>query len=111
MSDFPWPLMSGGILLTGILLGVYAIWRILENRRSGFPARDERTQKITGRSATYVFYIGSYFMVALMVANLINLEFQGIPLLDTGYALAISVLVNSLTFGGLRWYFDRKGYV
>jgi hypothetical protein len=101
--------MSGVILLTGILLGVFAIWRILENRRSGFPSRDERTQKITGKAATYAFYVGSYFMLALMVANLINLEFQGAPILDTGYALAISVLVNSLTFGGLRWYFDQKG--
>ena len=109
MSDFTWPLISIGILATGVLLGILAIWRVLEDRRSGFPAKDERTQKITGKAATYTFYIGSYFMIALMLANLISLEFQDVPLLDTGYALVISVLVNSLTFGGLRWYFNRKG--
>ena len=55
------------------------------------------------------FYIGSYFMLALMVANFLNLEFLGVPLLDTGYALVASIVINSLTFLGLRMYFDRKG--
>ena len=109
MVDLPWFMVSGVILVTIILIGVFAIWRILGDRRSGFPAKDERTQKITGKAATYAFYIGSYFMIALMLANIINLEFKGAPLLDAGYALVISTLVNSLTFGGLRWYFDKKG--
>jgi len=109
MADLPWFMVSGGILVTIVLLGVFVIWRILRERRSGFPAKDERTQKITGRAATYAFFIGSYFMIALMLVNLLNLEFRGAPLLDAGYALVISILVNSLTFLGLRLYFDRKG--
>ena len=109
MSASPWPLMSGGILLAIVLLGVFVIWRILENRRSGFPARDERTQKITGTAATYAFYIGSYFMVALMLVNLLNLEFIGVPLLETGYALVLAILVQTLTFLGIQTYLNRKG--
>jgi hypothetical protein len=48
-------------------------------------------------------------MIALMLANPLNLEFLSEPLLDTRYALVVSILVNSLTFLGLRMYFDRKG--
>jgi len=104
-----WQLASVGILAIIVLVGVFVIWKILKDRRSGFPIKDERTQKITGTAATYTFYIGSYFMIALMFANILNLEFLGVPILDTGYTLVVSILVNSLTFLGLRIYFDRKG--
>ena len=109
MTDFLWPLASIGILATIVLIGVLAIWKILRDRRLGFPAKDERTQKITGIAATYAFYIGSYFMVALMLTNILNYEFLGVPLLDAGYALIASILVNSLTFLIVHWYFNRKG--
>jgi len=109
MTDFLWPLASIGILATIVLIGVLAIWKILRDRRLGFPAKDERTQKITGIAATYAFYIGSYFMVALMLTNILNIELLGVPLLDAGYALIASILVNSLTFLIVHWYFNRKG--
>ena len=109
MTNFLWSLVSIGILATIVLIGVLAIWKILRDRRLGFPAKDERTQKITGIAATYAFYIGSYFMVALMLTNILNYEFLGVPLLDAGYALIASILVNSLTFLIVHWYFNRKG--
>jgi cytochrome b561 len=109
MIDVPWPVISILIMATGVLIGVLVIWRKLEDRKSGFPAQDERTKKVTGKAATYAFFIGSYSMIALMIANLINLELTGLPLLDVGYALVIPLLVQSLTFLGLRLYFNRKG--
>ncbi len=109
MIDLPWPLTSIVILATIVVIGILVIWRKLEDRKSGFPAQDERTKKITGKAATYAFFIGSYFMIALMAADLLNREFVGSPLLDAGYALVISILVQSLTFLGLRLYFNRKG--
>jgi hypothetical protein len=109
MVDLPWSGMSFGILAIIVLLGVFSIWRMTRELRSGFPLRDERTQVITGRAATYAFYIGSYFMIALMLMNLLSREFRGEYLLDAGYALVISVLVQSLTFMGVRLYFERKG--
>jgi hypothetical protein len=105
----PWPVVSVAILAIGVFVGVFVIWKSLRDRRSGFPLKDERTQRITGTAATYTFYIGSYFMIALMLANLLNLELLGVPLLDAGYALVASILVNSLTFLGLRMYFNQKG--
>ena len=109
MMSFPWFLMSIGILATTVIIGIFAFWKMLKERRSGFPLKDERTQKITGTAATYAFYIGSYFMIALMLVNLLNDTFTGLPLLETGYALVISVLVQSLTFIGIQTYLNRKG--
>ncbi|MHA2313758.1 MAG: DUF2178 domain-containing protein [Candidatus Hermodarchaeia archaeon] len=106
---YPWSVVSVGILAIVVLVGVFVIWKIRKDRWSGFPLKDERTQKITGTAATYAFYIGSYFMVALMLVNLLNLEFTGVPLLETGYALVISILVQCLTFIGIHAYFNRKG--
>jgi cytochrome b561 len=109
MIELPWPVVSVVIVAIGVLVGIFVVWRKLEDRKSGFPAQDERTKKVTGKAATYAFFIGSYFMVALMIANLINLELTGLPLLEVGYALVIPLLVQSLAFLGLRLYFDRKG--
>jgi hypothetical protein len=109
MNDLPWSLASIGILATIVVIGVLAIWKILKDKRSGFPVKDERTQKITGMAATYAFYIGSYFMIALMLTNILNYEFLGVPLLNAGSALISSILVNSITFLIVQWYFNRKG--
>ena len=109
LMTFEWQVASVGILATGVLLGVFAIWKILNDRRTGFPLKDERTQKITGTAATYTFYIGSYFMIALMLVDILSQELTGVPLLETGYALVISVLVQSLTFIGVQTYLNRKG--
>ena len=109
MANIPWSVVSGGILVTIVVIGIFAVWRLLKERRSGFPLKDERTQKITGTAAYYAFYIGTYFMLALMGVNLLNQEFTGTPLLETGYALVISVLVQSLAFIGIQTYLSRKG--
>jgi hypothetical protein len=112
MTDSAWPLMGVGIFAIIVLVGVFVIWRILKERSSGFPAKDERTQKITGMAATYAFYIGSYFMLALMLTNILSQELLGVPFPGEryqGYPLIISVIVQSLTFLGFRSYFDRKG--
>jgi len=109
LTNIPWSVVSGGILATIVLIGIFAFWRMLKDRRSGFPLKDERTQKITGTAATYAFYIGSYFMIALMLVNFLNEEFTRVPLLETGYALVISILVQSLTFIVVQAYLTRKG--
>ena len=109
MSEHHWFLTSGVVLAGVVILGVFVIGKRLEDRKSGFPAQDERTKQIAGKAATYALLIGGYFMLALTGMNLISLEFRDIPLLDTGYALIVSVLVQSLTTVALRWYFNRKG--
>ena len=112
MTDQAWPSMAVGILATIVIIGIFVIWRILKDRSSGFPAKDERTQKVTGMAATYAFYIGSYFMLALMLTNILSQELLGVPFPGEryqGYPLIISVIVQSLIFIGFRLYFERKG--
>ena len=108
MMDF-WPITSFGILGIIILVGVVGIWMLIKDRRSGYPAKDERTQKITGKAATYALFLGMYSTVALLLVNIISREFYGLYAFEEGYALIASLLIYSLSFLGLRFYFDKKG--
>jgi uncharacterized membrane protein len=100
--------MSGVILATIVIIGVFAIWRMLKELRSGFPLKDERTQRVSGKAAYYAFHLGSYFMIVLMLLNILSREFRGTYLLDGWYALIFSIIVQSLMYIGFRLYFERK---
>lgn len=108
MTNLPWSGVSIGILATIVIIGVYAIWKILKELRSGFPLKDERTQRVSGKAAYYAFHLGSYFMIALMLLNILSREFRGAYLLDGWYALMFSIIVQSLMYIGFRLYFERK---
>jgi hypothetical protein len=103
-----WPVVSIGIAAIIVLLGILLVWKIYKDRKSGFPMRDERTLKITGRAATYALYIGSYFILAFLFVLIIGKEFYGLPEIDAGYPLIASLLVFNLTYLVLRWHFNRK---
>lgn len=103
-----WPVVSVGIAAIIVLLGILVVWKIHKDRKSGFPMRDERTSKITGKAATYALYTGSYFIIAFLFILIIGKEFYGLAEIDAGYPLIASLLVFNLTFLGLRWYFNRK---
>ena len=48
-------------------------------------------------------------MIVLMPTNILSREFLGVPLLEEGYPLVISIVVQSMTFLGIRLYLNRKG--
>jgi hypothetical protein len=104
-----WVITSGGIAAIIIGLGVIIAWMLIKEGRSGYPLKDERTQRITGKAATYAFYIGQYFTIALLAVNIISKEFYGSYAFEEGYALIVSLLSYSLSFIGLRLFFNRKG--
>ena len=108
MANLPWTGMSMGILATIVILGVYVIWKIQKELRSGFPLKDERSQRVSGNAAFYAFHLGSYFMLALMLGNVLSRELRGVYLLDGWYALIFSIIVQSLMYIGFRLYFERK---
>jgi len=107
--DLSWPIVSVGIVAMIVLIGVLLVWRIAKDRRSGYPSGDERTQRITGKAATYSLYIGMYFMLALLLVFIAGRELLGYYLFNAGDALVASVLVQSVMLLVLRWYLDRKG--
>ena len=104
-----WSVVSIGIAIIIVLLGILTVWRIRKDRKSGFPLQDERTSKITGRAATYALYIGSYFVLALLFMLIIGKELYGLPEVEAGYPLIAALLVFNVSFLVLRWYFGRKG--
>jgi uncharacterized membrane protein len=81
---------------------------MLKEMRSGFPLKDERTQKVSGKAGYYAFHLGSYFMIALMLLNILSRELRGTYLLDGWYALNFTIIVQSLMYIGFRLYFERK---
>jgi hypothetical protein len=104
-----WPVVGIGIAAMIVLIGVLLAWRIIKDRRSGYPRQDERTQRITGKAATYSLYLGLYFMLALCFVHIAGRELLGYYLFDAGDALVASVLVQSVAMLLLSWYFARKG--
>ena len=92
-----------------VLIGIIAIWKIVKDRRSGFPSKDERTQKITGRAATYSLIIGIYFMLALSWIYIVGTQLLGYYLFDAGSVLVASLLVETISMLVFRWHFGRKG--
>ena len=109
MTDYVWPIIMVLIATLAVIIGAIAIWRARSERKLGFPRSDERTSRITGKAAFYSLYIGLYFMVAVLLTLLVGKEFFGFPDLDAMPALNASILVFSISFLVLRWYFNRKG--
>lgn len=104
-----WPGVSLVVAAMIVVLGVLLVWKISKDRKAGFPMRDERTAKITGRAATYALYLGSYFILAFLFILIIGTEFYGLPEVEAGYPLIAVLLVYTVSFAMLRWYFGRTG--
>jgi hypothetical protein len=109
MTASTWPIVSVGIVALIVLIGILVVWRILKDRKSGFPSADERTQRITGKAATYALLIGNYFTIALMFMLIFGRELYNLQNVDAGYLLLSTLLVSSLSFIVLCWVFGRKG--
>jgi uncharacterized membrane protein len=109
MADFAWPIVSIGILALLILIPVLVLWKILKDKKAGFPLGDERTRKLTWKAGYYAMFIGQYSIIAYLWINLIGREFFGMPEIEAGYPMIAVLLVSALSFLVLRWYLGRKG--
>ncbi len=112
MADFIWPIVSIGILALIILIGILLLWKtrvMIKEKKSGFPLKDERTQKLNGKAAYYGMFVCQYFILAYLWVTFIGEEFFGLPEIEAGYPLIAALLVSALSFLMLRLYFGRKG--
>jgi hypothetical protein len=112
MTGFEWVASTGLIAAVIVLIAILLVWRTLKERRSGFPAGDERTRMITGRAATMALNAGWYFIIAILLGTIIAREFLGVPSFSEdfySYSLIAVLLIQSLSFGLLRSYFGRRG--
>lgn len=109
MNGDLWLIASVLIALTAIVIGILYVLMISRERKAGYPLQDERTSRINGKAAIGAYYISVFFMVAEILWIIVGREFLGLPEPDTGYMLLATLLVLSGSFGGLRWYYGRKG--
>ncbi|MCD1295050.1 hypothetical protein CUJ83_08575 [Methanocella sp. CWC-04] len=88
---------------------VWYVWKINKEKKAGFAVKDERTVRIEGKAALMTFFISIYFMLALLYYVFATEVLElGLPILETGWALIISLLVTIGTFAILRWYYGSK---
>jgi uncharacterized membrane protein len=108
MTDFAWPiiLITNAVLV--LLVGVFVLWKIHREKKSGYPVNDERTVKISGRAAIGTYYINLAFMISLMLFNIFGTEFLDLPELEAGWAIIAIMLVSGFSYGLLSWYYSRK---
>ena len=109
MADVTWLIGSIGILALIVLIGIAGIWKVLKEKKSGFPTADERTQKLNWKAAYYAMFMGQYFIIAYLLVNIVGREFLGMQEIEAGYPMIAALLVSSVSFLALRWHFGRKG--
>ena len=109
MTDFAWPIILIVNAVLVLLVGVFVIWKIHREKKSGYPINDERTLKISGRAAIGTYYINLAFMISLALFIIFGTEFLNLPQLDAGWAIIAIMLVNGFSYGLLSWYYSRKG--
>ncbi len=109
MSDFVWPaiLILNAVIV--LLVGVFALWKVNKDKKSGYPLKDERTMKISGKAAIGTYYISLAFMISLALFIIFGTEFLALPELDAGWAIIAIMLVSGISNGLLSWYYSRKG--
>jgi hypothetical protein len=109
MTDSIWPIVSIGNIALIILIGILLIWKMLKEKKSGFPLADERTKKLDWKAAYYAMFISQYFILAYIWITFLGREFFGMPEIEAGYPMIATLLVSALSFIVLRWHFGRKG--
>ncbi|MFQ6087345.1 MAG: hypothetical protein ACE5K0_00380 [Candidatus Methanofastidiosia archaeon] len=98
-----------GIVIANLFVFSWVLWKRMQEKKAGFPTKDERTMYIEGCAGHYTVMIGLWFMLGLMWYIFLGMEVFGWPELKALPALIISILVTAILNLGLRWYFGRKG--
>ena len=98
-------------LIIMVFIAALAVIFFIRLWKSGYPRKDERTERITGKAAFYSMHIGLYSMLAILIMRVVDEEFFGSFGLDVNPVLYASILIPSVSFIVLRWYFNRKGEI
>ena len=104
MNDFLGPLIM-------VLIAAFAVIFFIRLWKTGYPRKDERTERITGKAAYYSMHIGLYSMLVIMFTLVVDEELFGSSSLGVMPVLYASILIPSVSFIVLRWYFNRKGEI
>jgi uncharacterized membrane protein len=97
------------LILAVFVFLLWYLWKMNLEKKAGLTVRDERTTRIEGKAARITVHVTGYFMLCLLFYYVFadNIV-EGAPILETGWALIISVLFNSLLYACLILYFRKK---
>jgi len=109
MTGFVWPIILILNAVVVLLVGVFFLWKLNKDKKSGYPLKDERTIKITGKAALGTYYISLAFMISLLLFIIFGKEFLALPELEAGWAIMAIMLVSGISNALLSWYYSRKG--
>ncbi len=107
MTDTGWLIVSGGILVLTVVIGIVGLWIMLKEKRSGFAISDERSQQLNWKSAYYAMYMYQYFILTFLFFNIFGREFFGMGEIEAGYPMIAALLVSVISFVIIRRYIDR----
>jgi hypothetical protein len=108
MGETIYPEMTPVILILIAAIGVYALWIIIREKRSGYALADERTAKIQGKAATVSFTIGAWYLILLNFYNMYRIIYQGLDELSSMLVINSAVILMGITHMVLIAYFNRK---
>jgi heme/copper-type cytochrome/quinol oxidase subunit 2 len=103
-----WTLSIPVIGLVIVAIAIFTIWNITKTKKSGFPLRDERTMKVTGKAYQVGFLIGVYYLIALNFYNIISIEFLGGEPLESMPVINSALILMGVTVIVLKTYLERK---
>ena len=92
--------------IAGFVIGKQLDMR--EDAKQGYAVKDERTMKIEGLAGRTGFLYGNYVWLAIMWYEFIANNFTNWPLLETGYALIIGLLINISIYYAALYYYRKK---
>jgi len=96
------------LIVAVFVVFLWYMWKMNQEKKAGFTLKDERTTRIEGKAARITVHLTGFFMLGLLFYYTFadNIA-DGAPVLETGWALIISVIFNSLLYAGLILYFQR----
>jgi len=109
MASAVWPIILVLNAVVVLLLGVFFVWKLRKERKSGYPTQDERTSMLNGKAAIGAFWISYAFMISLLLWTIFGTEILVLPELDVGWAIIAIMLVASISNALLRWYYGKTG--
>jgi len=105
------PLELALILAVLIIAGLAAVIFSgnLRNFRAGLPIKDEMEKKIWYKAGYYSYLVTIYLALGLSMLSDYLIEDMGISGFDIGVVIGIIILVSSIVFIGLYFYFKHTG--
>jgi len=89
--------------------GFKMLYAVLKNVNKGYPLEDERLMRIKTRAAAYAFYIGIYWILAIMWFEDVIVKY--LPNFDISSAAGAAIMGQAVIFGLAYWILSSKGDV